>query len=200
MTAKDITKALYAYYQPTNKYCIQNIYLFDWPSGEEDFVVVKNNGYINSFEVKISRADFKKDFEKKHRHEILENGCFKSETKQFKPKEEGKHYEYYYPGEEIPRKRPNKFFYVCPTNLIKKEEVPKYAGLIYVDERGKLTKIKECAFLHKEIIDMTSVICNKFYYAYLELKKFKQDNGIDNLNRIIRTYEKQLNAEKFPTN
>jgi len=201
MTAKDITKVLYKYYQPTNKYCAQNIYLYDHFMGEEDFVVVKNNDYINSYEVKVSRSDFKADFKKKNRHQILENGYFISDKKQFKPREDkSKWYDYYEPGEQIPRDRPNKFFYVCPENLIKIEEVPKYAGLIYVSEDGILKKIKEAPFLHKEIIDMTCVFCNKFYYAYLELKKYKEDNGIENLNRIIRAYEKQLNAEKPPTN
>lgn len=192
MTAKDITKSLYKYYQDTNKYCIQNMYLFDHPIGEEDFIVVKNNGYINTYEIKISRSDFKADFNKKERHQILENGWFTSDKKQFKPGEDSKWYDYYEPGEQIPRKRPNKFFYVCPENLIKKEEVPKYAGLIYVKEDGSMIKIKEPPFLHKEIIDMSSVICNKFYYSYLELKKYKEDNGIDKLNKIIRAYEKQL--------
>lgn len=192
MTAKDITKALYSYYQPTNKYCIQNMYLFEHHMGEEDFIVVKYNGYVNSYEVKISRADFKKDFEKKTRHQILENGWFTSDKKQFKPKEEGKGYEYYYPGDQIPRQRPNKFFYVCPENLIKKEEIPHYAGLIYITENGGLKKIKEPIFLHKEILEITDKLCQKFYYAYLELKKYKEDNGIADLHRIIRKYEKAL--------
>lgn len=190
MTAKEITKALYKYYQDTNKYCIQNMYLFDYPMGEEDFVVIKNNGYICTYEVKISRSDFKADFNKKERHQILENGWYTSDQKQFKP--DTKWLEYYQPGEQIPRNRPNKFFYVCPENLIKKEEVPKYAGLIYITEDNRLLKIKEPPFLHKNIIDVTTTICNKFYYAYLELKKYKEDNGIDKLNKIIRAYEKQL--------
>lgn len=45
---------------------------------------------------------------------------------------------------------PNKFFYAVPTGLISKEEVPDYAGLIYVDELGNCTKIKDGKFLHKD--------------------------------------------------
>jgi len=60
---------------------------------------------------------------------------------------------------------PNKFFYVVPTGLISKEEVPEYAGLIYVDEFGQCTKIKDGKFLHKDKLDVKKLF-KKCYYAY----------------------------------
>jgi hypothetical protein len=60
---------------------------------------------------------------------------------------------------------PNKFFYVVPTGLISKEEVPEYAGLIYVDELGNCTKIKDGKFLHKDKLDPKRLF-TKMYYSY----------------------------------
>lgn len=193
MTAKEITKALYDFYLSSSKYCAQNIYAFK-DMGEEDFLMVKNNGYLIACEVKISRSDFKADFKKDIRHQILKDGFFVTDKKIFKERLDPNkfNYSYWYPGDKVPRQRPNKFFYCCPENLIKLEEIPKYAGLIYITEYGTLKKIKEAPFLHKEKIDITEVLCQKFYYAYLELKKYKDDNGINDLQRLIRSYEKQL--------
>ncbi|APZ82881.1 hypothetical protein [Flavobacterium phage FL-1] len=60
---------------------------------------------------------------------------------------------------------PNKFFYVVPTGLISKEEVPEYAGLIYVDELGRCEKIKDGKFLHKDKLKVEKLF-NKMYYSY----------------------------------
>jgi len=60
---------------------------------------------------------------------------------------------------------PNKFFYVVPAGLISKEEVPNYAGLIYVDEFGNCTKIKDGKFLHKDKLDVKKLF-TKMYYSY----------------------------------
>lgn len=60
---------------------------------------------------------------------------------------------------------PNKFFYAVPKGLIKKEEVPDYAGLLYVDEFGNTTKIKDGKFLHKEKLDVKKIF-NKIYHSY----------------------------------
>lgn len=60
---------------------------------------------------------------------------------------------------------PNKFFYVVPTGLIALNEVPDYAGLIYVDEFGNFTKIKDGKFLHKDKLDVKKIF-TKTYYAY----------------------------------
>ncbi len=60
---------------------------------------------------------------------------------------------------------PNKFFYAVPVGLISKEEVPDYAGLLYVDELGRVTKIKDGKFLHKEKLDVKKLF-SKTYYVY----------------------------------
>lgn len=60
---------------------------------------------------------------------------------------------------------PNKFFYAVPSGLISKEEVPDYAGLIYIDEFGKCKKIKDGKFLHKDKLDPKKLF-TKMYYSY----------------------------------
>lgn len=60
---------------------------------------------------------------------------------------------------------PNKFFYAVPTGLISKEEVPEYAGLLYIDENLNVTKVKDGKFLHKDKLEVTKLF-NKMYYSY----------------------------------
>lgn len=62
-------------------------------------------------------------------------------------------------------KLPNKFFYAVPKGLISVDEVPEYAGLVYIDENMKCEKIKDGKFIHKEILDVKRVF-NKTYYSY----------------------------------
>ena len=62
-------------------------------------------------------------------------------------------------------KLPNKFFYAVPKGLISKDEVPDYAGLLYVDENLEVEKIKDGKFIHKDILKPQK-LWNKTYYAY----------------------------------
>lgn len=62
-------------------------------------------------------------------------------------------------------KLPNKFFYAVPEGLISKDEVPDYAGLLYVDENLEVEKVKDGKFIHKDILKPQK-LWNKTYYAY----------------------------------
>ena len=59
----------------------------------------------------------------------------------------------------------NKFFYAVPEGLVTKDEVPDYAGLIYIDCGLNAYKVKDAKFIHKEKLDATKVF-NKMYYSY----------------------------------
>lgn len=59
---------------------------------------------------------------------------------------------------------PNKFFFAVPENLIAKNEVPDYAGLLYVGKSG-VKKIKDAGFIHKDILDPKKVF-DKMYRKY----------------------------------
>lgn len=67
---------------------------------------------------------------------------------------------------------PNKFFYVVPENLIYIDEIPDFAGLIYIDDFGNIKKIKEPKFLHKDKVDPIKLF-NRIYNVYEEQLSLK---------------------------
>lgn len=159
------------------KYKISNSYIFrhDW---ESDFFLITKSGYAHEIEIKISRSDFFADAKKTDKHQILKTGLYEhkrnrwnSETNKFEVAEiEVKPCE----------RRPHKFFYCVPVDLIEKSEVPEYAGLMYVDELGQVTTIKEAPYIHKSNLDLSGTLANKFYNKYMdsrnELSGTKRDN------------------------
>lgn len=62
-------------------------------------------------------------------------------------------------------KLPNKFFYAVPAGLITKDEVPDYAGLLYINEDLSVTKVKDGKFIHKDKL-RPEKLWNKAYHAY----------------------------------
>ena len=163
MTTKEVYNHLRNHYQERAYYYVENIYCFESYYKETDLLLVQNNKYCIDIEVKSSRADFFADRKKIYKHSILKNGYFTVDYRY------GGKYEINEPI--YTNNRPNKFFYCCPENLIKISEIPEYAGLIYILESGEIKKIKEAKFLHKEIVDIESVLCRKFYYSYLQQKQ-----------------------------
>ena len=98
---------------------------------ECDVISVSPSDYTWEWEIKISRADFKKDFTKaKHENMINEkNTRTRKGTTEFLTT--------------------NYFSFVCPTGLISPEEVPEYAGLLYFNEDMSFTVAKKPKLLHK---------------------------------------------------
>jgi hypothetical protein len=101
--------------------------------GECDVLSITKTKMTNEFEIKISRSDFFKDFKKEEKHKNLSQGigAFFSDYRQ-------DHWLI----------APNFFWYVCPEGLIKVEEVPAYAGLIYI-VGATCVKIKKAPKIHK---------------------------------------------------
>ena len=98
---------------------------------ECDIISVSKSDYIYEYEIKISRADYKKDFIKeKHSQMIREN-----HTKIVKG--------------EMMYLSPNYFNFITPRGLISLEEVPEYAGLIYINDDFTFEVIKKPLLLHK---------------------------------------------------
>lgn len=153
------------------KYFTENLNVYDW---ESDVLKITKSGYAYEFEIKISRADFKNDFKhKKKKHTLLES-------------------------KESSSKMPNYFYYVVPEGLVTEDEVPEYAGLIYVYAtvigNGKIyyqfQEIKAAPRLHGNKIDENNLkLIDKFYYNYIHWKhKHEKD---------IVEYKEQL--EKYRT-
>ena len=94
-------------------------YLFsDW---EIDVCSLNKNGYLTEFEVKISRSDFKADSKKKKWH---------------------------WYNMRIDEMTSNYFYYVCQDELISENEIPNFAGLIYMS-KNRLKVVKKAPLLHK---------------------------------------------------
>lgn len=64
---------------------------------------------------------------------------------------------------------PHRFYYAVPKDLIRKEEVPAYAGLIHIDNYEAII-IKEAPFIHKRSIDLSKILLEKFYWERNELR------------------------------
>ena len=90
--------------------------------GEADFVSVNKNNFVTEFEIKTSRSDYKADFKKTGKHDLM--------------KGVGRRSDYFDRDlrKTVWSNKPfvNYFYYVVPKDLINIDEVPEYAGLIYV--------------------------------------------------------------------
>jgi hypothetical protein len=117
-------------------------YHFRWY--EADLIYITQRNYSTEFEIKISRADFRNDFNK---------------TCGMIPK-----WQYLMEG-----KGTNYFYYVVPKGIIKVEEVPPYAGLVEInlDGRRKVDYLKTAPRLHKNNSDyIRNRIYEKAYFRY----------------------------------
>lgn len=171
------------------KYNVDGLYIFEW---ESDKFIETRSGMIYEFEVKISKADFKNDFKhKKDKHIILEG------EEKYGDKYLPRYYElieenrkrggewavnlfkkhaddepHYLVGNH---KRPNYFYYCTPTGMITIEDVPWYAGLVYIDEEGTISIPKKAPKLHPtKLKDSELGLGEKFYY---HMDKWRHEAG-----------------------
>ena len=138
-------------------YKLYNSFVFNW---ESDFFCISKSGYCVEVEVKISKSDFKADYQKRtscnvNKHEFLNSDH---------------------------TSKPNKFYFACPHGLIKQDEINLKYGLIWIEETKSIHGIyrsakiiREAKFLHKnKILDSKHVLrqlLNKFYYRNMDLRK-----------------------------
>jgi hypothetical protein len=111
---------------------------------EADVFGINNGGYMYEFEIKRSRKDFFADFKNKdHKHKNLAKANAIYVYNEWK---NGKR-----TGNNINRILiPNRFFFVCESGLINPDEVPNYAGLIYVEEKPRCySEIKSAKLIHR---------------------------------------------------
>lgn len=179
-----------------------NRYIFgdDW---ESDFFSVTNSDYCYEVEIKISKSDFKADFEK-FKHKIFENhknGYMVKPGTKWRPGNYGEKWER---GEhssvafiELEKATiPNKFFFACPEGLLTPEEIPKYAGLIYVSQ-FEAKVVKQAPFLHKRNLDIKGLLFSKYQYGYINAMaevyglKQKYDSLSSKFNNLCRGLEKE---------
>lgn len=147
LTSKDIAEALRLKFF-SHKYLINNAFIYEW---ESDFFSITELDYAFEFEIKVTKGDFKDDFNKKEKHVLLES----ADPSGF-------------------YRKPNKFFYATPKNLLATSEVPSYAGLIEINPVDRVANIvKDAPYLHKEkqLEPLKPILLEKFYNRYMDLLK-----------------------------
>lgn len=167
LTEGDIQNILSIHFLTSNakKYEMENLFVFGW---ESDYLCITKSDLIYECEIKISRSDFQNDFKhKKEKHLLLES----------KEKDVA-----------ADNKKPDYFYYAVPEGLITKDEVPEYAGLIYVSKASgsnnvfsTCSVVKQAPRLKKEKTDLGSLnLRDKFYYSYRQWKgnSFEKDKKI----------------------
>lgn len=169
--------------ESTKKYVVENLFVFEW---ESDKLIITRSGYAYEFEVKISKSDFKADFKKEDKHTILEG------KKEFLPSYDkvlGIWKELQADNYRTAKfKKPNYFYYAVPEGLIDVNDVPEYAGLIYVLPEGeKKSKdgkwcwdgfyvVKSAPKLHGTKYSNDDLnLTDKFYYNMLTWKNNARD-------------------------
>lgn len=165
MNCKQIDRALNIRFVNAH-YRVSNVYFFGGGYGETDFLVVQKSGLIFDIEIKISRSDFFADFKKKIKHDKLS-----------KPQD----------GTD----KPNKFYYAVPKGLVTVNEIPEYAGLLYIDG-NHIYEAKPAPILHKNKLEFRNRLADKFYYSYREFLAYKEFDGVGQLKKEISDLKKSL--------
>lgn len=106
---------------------------------EMDIASLTKSGMLMEFEVKVSRSDFLADKNKRKKYGLSK-------------------FEMYSKPLGYESRCPNYFFYVCREGLIKKDEIPPFAGLLYVNEENRIGLIKKAKRLHRIPADKQKIL------------------------------------------
>jgi len=204
LNAKDVQERVGKLFENHNHH-FHNKYIFgrDW---ESDFFSVTKTGYCYEVEVKISKSDYKADFEK-FKHKLFEGRNEKEVIKEAKYKYSKRWKKNIRRAPEKilnpqTEKMPNRFFFACPEGLIDVEDVPEYAGLIYVFQSGYTKIIKQAPILHKRKFDIKNMLFSKYQWGYInateelnDVKK-KHDSIEKKFDVLCRGLEKQFKLKE----
>ena len=170
------------------KYRVDGLFVFGW---ESDKLIWTKAGYIYEFEIKISRSDYLNDFRHKVEKHLLLNSALPDEGTVAREadlfdnllKEKRKRYPQITSGgaklmmKSVGERMPNYFYYAVPEGLLDADEVPPYAGLVYIttykdgfeDQPDKwlhrIKIVRKAPQLHKtKYTDAELNLGEKFYY------------------------------------
>lgn len=147
---------------------MNNLYVYNW---ESDYLAITKSMYAYEVEVKISKADFEKDFEKTEKHLIISGKLNKSGN------------------EDICRYlKPNYFYYAMPEKIAVDCDVPDYAGLIIISGR-QMSIWEKAPLLHNEKFEHSNFnLIDKFYYNWQnERRKAREVEGMDLKNEFSKS-------------
>jgi hypothetical protein len=170
------------------KYSVDGLFVFGW---ESDKLLWTKAGYIYEFEIKISRSDYKNDFKHKVEKHVLLNSALPDKNTKAREvslfdnllKEKRKRYPQITAEQakrmkkSVGERMPNYFYYAVPEGLLEPDEVPPYAGLVYITTykgsceneptkwRHSYKVIRKAPQLHKtKYTDGELSLGEKFYY------------------------------------
>ena len=207
LTEATIQKRLNHFFA-SHKFYADGLYVFEW---ESDKLIWTKAGYIYEFEIKISRADFKNDFKHKaDKHAILQGPTAEEQMMPcfYEHYERYNHKRYATVGDyratlspnsmefRANHRRPNYFYYAVPTGLIEPDEVPPYAGLIYIDAEYRYIAqsfriVREAPRLHREkYTDAQLNLGEKFYYNWATARRNHRE-----LAKLYDDVQKRLQRE-----
>ena len=203
LNAKDVQERVGKLFD-NHEHHFHNKYIFDrdW---ESDFFSVTKTGYCYEVEVKISKSDYKADFEK-FKHKLFEGRNEKEVIKEAKYRysKRWKKNVRRSPEKKIDTqnvKMPNRFFFACPDGLIDVKDIPEYAGLIYVTESGSEV-IKQAPLLHKRKFKIKEMLFSKYQWGYinatedLKVVKKKHDSIEKKFDVLCRGLEKEFKLKE----
>lgn len=194
-TEESILKILNANFLSQPRYIMNNLYVFH-TTWESDYLAMTKAGYLYECEVKISRADFKNDWKKERKHQILEGTYMPKEVDVF---ERGKWVNRI--SETV--LKPHYFYYAVPEGLITEDEVPDYAGLIYIcDVYPRFKIVKECKKLHNEKYTLDQLnLTDKFYYNMVNWREkylTESQPTINSLRQTLKEARHDVDGTPYP--
>lgn len=150
---------------------------FTYFCNESDYLSITKNGYVDEYEIKISRSDYHAE-KKKERWDLYANRpWYKPGYKwkvAFKSNRLGGMVG---PHTELRTLRyPNRFWYVVPDGLITPDDLPSYAGLIHLIEGRELHIVHKAPLLHRNkyheslLNRMRVSAANRYLYDSMEQK------------------------------
>lgn len=184
LTERTIQKALFNKYK-THQFKFANIFFF---VNESDFLTFSKSGYCYDLEVKKNRPDFFNDF-KKLKHKLIINllngrkyavynrGTINGHSKiRYNYREKKYDRIYTVSGKstisfESTHGVANRFSFVVPDGLVGPDEVPEYAGLIYVSRSGHTKEVKKAPLLHKKKHDLKQHFMKVYNHYECALRK-----------------------------
>lgn len=138
ITAKEIEKAVRCRFSRVGTLAKPNVFLKNSP-WEADLIIVTKAYYYTEFEIKLSVADFRKDFQKTlgqyFKDGPLKHDLYSSPGPIELDRQQGRGW-----WNKIPK--PKQFYFAVPVGLLKGIEIPRHCGLLEIDEQKRLTITK----------------------------------------------------------
>lgn len=184
------------------QYEMFNLMVYAW---ESDYLAITKGGRVYEVEIKVSHADFLNEAKRKEKKMQLLGGSIMTEEEfcGFKT----------FNGDR-PMPKPNYFYYVCPQGVIAPEEVPEFAGLLYIKDDDGFITVKSAPELHRKKHGFpVESLRDKFYWGMWNWirrywgKKTKNiapqtaaayERALAQAGERISELEMELNAGKIP--